>query len=175
MAFLIYQADPLTDNHRHYHTPSGMMLAGNRNGLIYKACKHHFDGRELVPWTVTDTEMLTAIDKDPQKYALFSDVTPDREDEANVYRIKSVSGFTNERWTPIMISMETTLHEEVQRGTHVQRKQSFDDRSPIDKVVSFAYLHGGHSGGSWNFGRVGSVNGTLLWADALDWFISQRP
>jgi hypothetical protein len=36
-----------------------------------------------------------------------------------------------------------------------------------DVVGEFLYVQGGTTGGTWNWGPVGSVNGALVWPDAF--------
>jgi len=47
-------------------------------------------------------------------------------------------------------------------------KASFVKEAAEQEVVGeFLYVQGGTTGGTWNWGKVGSVNGALLWPDAF--------
>lgn len=51
-------------------------------------------------------------------------------------------------------------------------KKQFDDRGADGSLVGeFLHLQGGVTGGTWNWGKVGRVNGALLWNDAFTYLV----
>src|SRR5580658_2857905 len=99
MAFLVYRADKRTDGVVRYSRVGNVVLAGNRNGLIYLACKG-FLGTQDVGWTISAKDLLTAGNYDSESHALVIDIAPARS-EVNLHELKSVSGYSYTNWTPL--------------------------------------------------------------------------
>ena len=175
MAFLLYSKKPRADGFFDYECIRGISLAGNTNGLIYQAIKDRL-GRSDFGWTLGESELLSVIGKNTDEFSLISDPTPDRGKAVMLLEILSISGYTSATWTPIMLRFKTLFDDDVRPGTATSVKRKFSDRkspTPPDYVHTFLYLQGGYSEGTWNWGRVGQVNGPLLWKKALRYFVSE--
>src|SRR5260370_38657295 len=110
MAFLLYSVVPRSDACRHYSQAGEFSLAGNRNGLILKACQKYL-ADSPTGWTVSEKDLLKAGGYDQRSNALVSDISPDRKSEVNLFEIKAISGYTYDEWTPLMLTMEVLVNE----------------------------------------------------------------
>jgi hypothetical protein len=88
----------------------------------------------------------------------------------SLYRVRRAWGYSYPWWTPFAVQLET-LYVDAKVAEPEAFKQTFITSVPGDLVHEFLYLQGGTTGGSWTWGRVGSVNAPLLWPDALRYFV----
>jgi len=175
MAFLLYQTTALEDGNMQYDRIKEVRLAGNRNGLIYSACKRYLSDKN-VGWTITDRDMLTAGDYDPANHALVIDTEPNSRVNVGLFEIKSIAGYSYEGWTPLMLTFQMLFSDRLGNIRKIRQiKRQFHDGESDRRIVrEFLYVGGGYSQGKWNWGGNSRTTAALLWTEAWDYF-HQRP
>ena len=177
MAYLLYSTTPAAVGTYH-KAIGGFVLAGG--GLIQAACRRHLtkaDGG----WTVSRQELLRARGVDPERHSLVVDTSPAR-DTANLYEIRSISGYSYPNWTPVMIVYQSLftdddppIGDDGTQASVADHKKDFNDAGcPRDVVRSVLYVRGGHKSGDWNWGGNSRTTAALLWGDAWAFF-AQAP
>lgn len=170
MAFMLYQTAKLADDTLRYRYAHDVVLAGD--GLIYTACKKYL-GEEDVGWTVSSSDLLAAGGFHPSEHSLVIDVAPKRP-TVSLYEIKSISGYSYDTWTPLMLTMEMLFGDAPPTTSPEAMKRGFTDRECKRLVVrEFLYLIGGYAEGSWNWGGNSRTTAALLFDDAWDYFGQQ--
>ena len=170
MPFWLYSTTVDPYGSKHYEQQEEIALAGNTNGLIYRALRAK-DVREAA-WVLDSAELLAHAGYDPGTGALVIEPTPAREGAVGLFAIRRIVGHSASGWTPVMLALEVLQHGDVSPGAEAASKERFDvGTSPGDRVYTFLYMRGDHDGGSWNWGAVGRVNGPLLREAAFEHFI----
>ena len=178
MAFLVYSKTRL-QNELEYHSPQSVVLAGG--GLIRSACRKHLSDHDA-GWTISASEMLQAGDFSVEDHAIVIDTSPRRQ-TVSLFEIKSISGYSYEAWTPILLTFEQLFADAedeltIEDGTVLtpeEFKSRFRDGSCERHVVrSILYLRGGWGSGDWNWGGNSRTTAALLWEDAWRYFSSCR-
>lgn len=173
MTFLLYGKRHKRNGCYEYNRAGEFSLAGYVNGLIYRAIKDKLP-KEDYAWTLERDTLLEAAEVDPTTHALVTDLKPSVQTERNIFEIIAVLGYSYNTWTPIMLCLETLFTDYIKPGTAAALKARFDDSESLRTPVhTFLYLNGGYADGDWNFGPIGSVNGALLWPDALGHFVQR--
>ena len=175
MPFLLYQTSPAARG-TNYKAVGGFKFAGG--GLVRQACQRHLTPGKDGGWTLSREELLQARQVSPKDHQLVVDTSPGRE-TANLYEIRSVSGFSYRDWTPIMICFQSLFTDDTVVEGEVasldEFKKAFNDIDcPRDFIRSVLYLRGGHAAGGWNFGGNNRTTAALMWEDAWAFF-SQVP
>jgi hypothetical protein len=135
---------------------------------------------ELLRWETSDQELLAAEDSEfgKGKHRLVIDLKPASKGNLSLYQLEHIWGCTFEAWTPIALRLRPLFVDERIRDCD-RFKQKFE--LPSGKKVAavrvpvheFLYLR--HENGPenrWYWGRVGMVNGALLWPDVFDYFVT---
>lgn len=121
-------------------------------------------------WKICESQLLRLVDGG-EKNAVVVDLKPEVRRNVSLYRIRDIWGYSADGWTPILLKL-TRLFSDRDTENPQEFKQSFDEREArIETVYEFLYLQGECSDDSWSWGRVGNVNGTLLFPEALDYFL----
>jgi len=122
-------------------------------------------------WELSEQELVRFYGVDPANHAVIIDLKPRVSTTVNLYRLKHVWGYTSHNWTPLALELEGLYVDEappagVTAATFKKRFPALD--GPGDQIYEFLYV-----GGTWAFGRVGSVNAPLLWAHVFDSFLKR--
>jgi len=173
MPFIVYRWGKDKEGFQRFERVEDVSLAG-RNGPMARHVQELLvkkDSKEL-RWHMTESEILSRLGKPAEQYALIIDLKPNVKNTVSLYQLRDIWGFSYSEWTPIAIRLETLYVDEYAQDP-TKFKQSFgDEKSERDQVHEFLYLQGGTDAkGSWSWGPVGSVNGALLYNDALNYFI----
>jgi hypothetical protein len=170
MAFMLYHTAKLADRTSRYRYANDVVLAGD--GLIYTACKKYL-GEEDVGWTVSNSDLLAAGGFNPSEHALVIDVAPKRP-TVSLYEIKSISGYSYDTWTPLMLTMEMLFGDaEPTTSPEAMKREFTDGDCKRLSVREFLYLTGGYAEGSWNWGGNSRTTAALLFEDAWNYFEQQ--
>ncbi len=131
-----------------------------------------FDATGFTPDQIRDlTEPFDGL-------ALVADIFPGDKKNVSLYQVKEIWGFSyfleDGIFTPLALRLEALLVDEREKDPE-GRKKEFTLLSDILKckkepIHEFLYLRG-KNGANW--GRVGYVNGALLWPDALAYFVRE--
>ncbi len=107
MPFLLYQTSPAARG-KDYKVVGGFVFAGG--GLVKRACRKHLTGKDG-GWTVAREELLDARGVTPDDHELVIDTSPGRK-TANLYEIRSVSGYSYNIWTIVMIGFHSLFTDD---------------------------------------------------------------
>jgi hypothetical protein len=87
---------------------------------------------------------------------------PTVERNVSLSQLNKVWGYSQPDWTPIAVQLGA-LYVGQPDDNPERFKTEFHDPGSKDLIHEFLYLQAGTSVGNWAWGRVGSVNGVLLW------------
>lgn len=147
-------------------------------GAIYSLAKSkysnvHVKEEEGIGWEITEKEIIKELGFDPELYRLIIDLKPSVKGNISFYYLRRIFGYSYYGWTPIALQLETIFVDEYPENPE-KFKQEFQVPSEKGDIVhEFLYLQGGFKEGNWVWGRVGSINGCLLWSDALRFFMEK--
>lgn len=180
MPFHIFSKAPANQGFLYEIHRRNTRLAGNTNGLIYRALtatncwqQHRDEGRNTpLRWHLSACDLL-APDNMANEYAIVIDLQPNAEN-LDLYKLKDVWGFSYPDWTPVALRVERLLDNVPPVPNSDAYKWRFtDDNVNREQVHEFLYLQGGYDEGTWNWPRPSSVNGAMLWPDALAFFFDE--
>ena len=169
MPFLLYK---LSDHGTTYRQIHEIALAGKK-GPFAKHVLGRMDGGGSRPleWHLSEAALLQQLDaNDVDGNALLIDLKPNVHGNVSLYRLCDVWGFSYETWTPLALRLRP-LFIDRDAADPPRFKAKFSNPPQHPSVHEFLYLQGGTNKGTWTWGRVGSVNGALLWPDALRYFL----
>ncbi|MGH9490834.1 MAG: hypothetical protein ACRD17_10015 [Terriglobales bacterium] len=123
-------------------------------------------------WEISGRELLELIaPADPARSEFVIDVAPSRAD-ASLFRMERVCGYSASDWTPMMLVL-SALAEPPRPGNGQPVQRFLPNVQPAERVLTFLYARVGHERGTQAWGRVGNVNGALLWPHAWTFFLSR--
>jgi hypothetical protein len=134
--------------------------------------------RDPMPWELSGLDLARAVvgkhcsDEDAESCKVVCDVTYTRDD-ALILEINHIWGFSDYRWTPILLRMSVLFEDDRPQG-----RKTCVDAFPLDSqkqgfIHEFLYLQRGHREGTCSWGRTGMVNAALLYPDALTHLLGQ--
>ncbi len=170
MPFLLYERTERGDGAIDYFQLKDVSLAGMTNGLIYPFVKAYARGAKAFPWGATIGDLLAASGIPAEGRALVADLRPTVEGNLSLYEVTDLFGYSYEDWTPLCLRMEPLVVDQTVPDP-ARFKLRFRRKGRRRRVHQFLYVQGGLTGGTWKWGPVGSVNGVLLWPDALAFFL----
>ena len=186
MPFYLYQKERINAESSSYIRQEGIRLAGKNviyNSLIKTGQLIESQDQGDFEWHLSDYDLLsTAIDQylsesaSPNDYAIVIDLKSGGKERVSLYELKDIWGYSYSLdYTPIALRLEPLVvdFDHPNPDDLKQRFYAFD--SLREHVYEFLYLQGGagKDSGTWNWGQVGSVNGALLWPDALKFFFKE--
>ena len=184
MPFYLYRKTPINGDSQ-YIQERKISLAG-KNNVIYGALtatnqlQKNRGQNAAIGWHLSESDLLrTATDQYlsesvlPDEYAIVIDLKPSVN--VSLYEIKDIWGFSYPDYTPIALRLETLFVDHEPKNSNPDAfKKCFKDNNCFRKQVhEFLYLRGGYNCGTWHWGQVGSVNGALLWPEALEFFFEK--
>lgn len=143
-------------------------LAGNTGPLCSLALKRS-NGASANKWHVTGPEVVAEILRMNPNLGPATDVLVDLKPsakEVSLYRLLDVWGFSDSEWTPVALHLEA-LAVGTPTEDPVAFKGSFTAAPNCESVGEFLYLQGATAKDTWKRGRIGGVNGALLWPDTF--------
>ena len=185
MPFYLYSKNPINGGFSEYIQVGNISLAGVNN-VIYGSLTatnqlQQNQGQNAgIGWHLSEIDLLgTATEQylnEPvlaNEYAIVIDLKPNVANNVSLYEIKDIWGFSYSDYTPIALRIELLFGDHHHQNPDAFKQYFQDDNCPRDQVHEFLYLRGGYNFGDWNWGRVGMVNGALLWPDALEFFFTE--
>lgn len=145
-------------------------LAGS-DGPFHEA---HAAALDIPEWELSEKQLVQRLGAKyglaPANHAVIIDLKPSHKTEASLFRLKYVWGYT-EGFTPLALELEALHDEKPPAGTTpAEFKQGFwlADNYVGDRIYEFLYLQK-----NWAPGKVGYVNGALLYEHAFDSFLKR--
>lgn len=185
MPFYLYGKTPINGGFSEYIQEREISLAGTNN-VIYSSLTaanqlQQNQGQNAgIGWHLNEIDLLgTATEQylnQPvlaNEYAIVIDLKPNVANNVSLYEIKDIWGFSYSDYTPIALRIETLFGDLDHQNPDAFKKCFRDNNCLRDQVHEFLYLQGGYDSGKWLWGRVGMVNGALLWPDALEFFFRE--
>lgn len=171
MPFMLYDvtAGPASRSYRYVRT---VRIAGNSGPLASIQRTRNPAGVCPFGWHAPAGDIVAALGGQPSQ-AVVIDLKPTVARNVSLYLLRDVWGFSDRNWTPLALRLES-LFIDLDHPNPLEFKAAFDDgRADRSLVGEFLYVRGGVAGGSWNWGQVGRVNGTLLWPAAFEYLGTQ--
>ena len=126
-------------------------------------------GKTKVEWHLDTSAVLEQLGFASDDYALVTDVKP-KDTKVSLYEITDFWGVSDENWTPLGVRLETLCVDRT-HSDPAQFKRSFTVNDSEREIIrEFLYMKVGKRGG-WGWGRVGLVNGALLWPDVWAYLV----
>lgn len=131
------------------------------------------NNNEGIGWEIAEEDLIEELGFDAEKFRLVIDLKPNVKQNVSLYYLRRILGYSYDTWTPVALQLETIfVDKEVENPAEF--KQKFREPSEDGDIVhEFLYLQGGREEGNWVWGRVGNVNGCLLWPSALRFFVDK--
>mgnify|MGYP005646407561 CR=1 FL=1 len=171
MPFLLYERTTDDDGSARYFQLKDISLAGRSGGLVYPFVSAYGKPGRPFPWHATVKDLLSESGIHPKNHAVLVQTRPLLEGNLSLYELTDVMGYSYGEWTPLCLRMEALVVDQTLPDPE-RFKMKFRCNVPRRRRVhQFLYLQGGVDGGSWKWGPVGSVNGVLLFPDALAFFM----
>jgi hypothetical protein len=171
MPFVLYERTTSDDGSLRYFALKEVSLAGTSTGLIHPFVTSYARPGRPFPWHATVKDLLGEAGIDPKNRAVLIDTKPLLEGNLSLYELTDVMGYSHSEWTPICLRMMPLVVDQTVPDPE-RFKLKFRAKARRRQTVhQFLYLQGGVDGGSWTWGPVGSVNGVLLFPDALGFFL----
>lgn len=125
-------------------------------------------GKEPGGWHMNERDLLIRVGGAPESHAVVVDLKPHAHDIVNLYIMRGIVGYSYPEWTPLCFLFERLFDDQPESDPE-RFKQRFTREEGFrgTRAVSFVYLRRGTQGGkAWNWGRIGRVNGAILFPDA---------
>lgn len=153
--------------------------------LMLKSCiEDEFKkrNREPLEWHMNEDDLIYVanktglVDSDKNlrdfKYAIVIDLKPNVSNNVSLYWLKDIWGYSYKEWTPLCLRLNKLFADRPEANANeFKKKFSLNNGSKLEDVFEFLYIQAGVKEGRWIWGQVGTVNGALLWPDAMKFFI----
>ena len=126
-----------------------------------------------IGWEITENDLLKELNFNFENFSLVIDLKPTVKNNVSLYYLRRIWGYSYFGWTPIALQLETIYVDKEIKNSEEFKKKVIIPTHKGDIVHEFLYLQGGIKEGSWVWGRIGSVNGCLLWPDAFNFFVKK--
>ncbi len=173
MAFLIYK-----EHHDRNWVRVRDVKLGNTIGFYVQQQIKRTGFTGILKWDASEQQLLATEGEEfaGGGHRLVIDLKPATDGNVSLYQLRHVWGWTIDSWTPIALRLRP-LFVDAEVKNPKEFKQKFD--LPSEKelgegggpVHEFLYLRHKGPGAQWYWGRVGMVNGALLWPEVLDHFV----
>jgi len=171
MPFLVYRLDRKLGETTRVRLKQQVSLGGG-NGPLAALVHERSRGEGVFPWQMVEAELLKRLQQAPaDEHALLVDLKPSVKDNISLYRVRRLWGYSYPAWTPLAVQIEALYVDKTHPDPDKFKRDCPLPSAPGQLVHEFLYLLGGTEEGRWAWGRVGSVNGCLLWPDAFNHFV----
>lgn len=125
-------------------------------------------------WSMNDATLLAQIGPNLSGHSVVIDLKP-KDRNVSLYEVCNIFGCHGGTWAPLAFHLRTIYvdHDPSPKTPEDFKKQFTVDPGKQEDVCTFLYLRKNANGNAWNWGRVGSTNGVILWPDVLAFFCSQ--
>jgi hypothetical protein len=161
MSFLLYDVEKATQQYT--LAQEDVNIAGALAAIVKT---RNTTGESPYKWEATAADIVAAL-HGMAGQEIVIDLKPNISQNVSLYRLVCVWGFSSAYWTPLALLLETLFSDRKEQDAQGFKKQFKATEADKSLVGEFLYIQGGVKGGKWNWGKVGSVNGALLWSDAF--------
>lgn len=125
-------------------------------------------------WYMSEENLLKLCGVEPDSHALIVDLKPNATSIVNLYSMRGIIGYSYEDWTPLCFLLEEMFADEPEEDPASFKEEfSFSSDNYLRRAASFVYLRAGTQKGVWGYGKVGQVNGAMIFPDAWKYFHQQ--
>ena len=171
MPFLLYACTAQRAVERVYKRLQRVSLAGNGPIASYVGTEI---GTSKPEWQLPEEQLLQRLGVSPDGHALVVDLKPQDEERVSLYRLRDLWGYyygeAEDAWTPLLLRLEVLYADKKVENPANFKEEFSDSEAEQVSVYEFLYLYRTKNG-TWSWGRNGSVNATLLFPEALDYFL----
>jgi hypothetical protein len=177
MAFLLYSIDAAGKWHSERPIVLSRVLSAHARTVVPTPRPRSWWEYQ---WVRSEHELVKDLCSElglPAKnYSTVIDLKPKETKSVSLHRVEKIWGVTTPTWTPIALRLsglfvdEAVSDAESFKGTFKPKRYG-DEHTGIHEFLYFR--HDGGVDSAWNWGRVGSVNGALLWPSIFDYFVSE--
>ncbi|HWO57341.1 MAG TPA: hypothetical protein VNN55_07235 [bacterium] len=114
-------------------------------------------------WHADETALISEIEKATADKAIIIDLKPRDLKAVSLFRLHDVWGYSQSEWTVLMLRLEDLYIDHPVADPARFKERFASPEAKTSDVFEFLYLLGGVTGGTWNWGLAGRVNGALLW------------
>lgn len=170
MSWLLYESDPGKGLLTRVRKLDKEALAGR--GPLQAAMERNRTsrGQRVVTWELSAAELLRGLGYQDERAWFVVDMKPNAQRNVSLYRLTHIWGHSYDTWTPVAVQLRT-IFVDLTHDDPEGFKRQFKIPQKSEIVHEFLYLQGGTERDHWAWGRVGSVNGALLWPDAFTHFV----
>jgi len=136
--------------------------------------------KDTLKWDASEQQLLALEDEEfaGWQHRLVIDLKRTTEGNLSLYQLQHIWGWTLESWTPIALRLRPIfVDEKVKHYEQFKKKLELPSEGKLaangGPVHEFLYLRHERPNGRWYWGRVGMVNGALLWPDVFDHFVQR--
>jgi hypothetical protein len=172
--YYLYSKSREGDEDHFIRKPKEDHLFGCRVGRIPLLLKDIMpqDVTEPYSWHLPFNQAL--IQKEQQGVSLVIDLRPKVKETISLYELLDVWGYSDNKWTPIMLMLRALFIEEPSQGIDTSDFSIKASANP-DRIYTFLHLDGtiihGDIVGRWLPSSPSSTNSVLLWPNAMNYFI----
>jgi len=166
MPFLLYDVSDGPAG-RTYHLVGEVKIGGNSGPLPRLQAARNPNGVCPFGWHAALADLLAAVPGSRPGQEIVLDLKPGDESDVSLCRLRDVWGFSYATWTPLALRLECLFGDYDAENPTCFREAPPQSRPRRSALGMFLYVQGGVSGGTWNWGKAGRVNGALLWPDAF--------
>src|SRR5438132_9958694 len=128
-------------------------------------------------WHAREGDLLRGMGIEAcENHAVIIDLKPDATENISLYEIEDIWGFSSQEWTPLALRLKPLFVDHKEESSDRFKKRFL---MPSAKAIRdnggaiHEFLYANHSEGiegRWRWGRSGTVNATLLWPEAFEYF-----
>jgi hypothetical protein len=167
MPFMLYHITGESGREQ-YRFVRGIGLAGRSGALANFSRSLNPEKRIPFKWHATSKKLIQLLGGSPTEQVIVLDLKPRAAGKVSLYRLLDVWGFSYADWTPLALRLRVLFANRKEANPFAFKNSFVDPGTEHSLVGEFLYVQGGVSEGAWNWGKVGSVNGALLWSDAFE-------
>lgn len=168
MSHLVYEKTIVDTSRSTYERQHEVKLPGIMKSFVLD------QGLATEGWHITEKQLLQQCGVDADSHAIVVDLKPNAPNIVDLYCMRGILGFSYEDWTPVCFLLEEMFSNRPENEpAEFKEKFTFSSEDFLRRAVSFVYLRAGTRKGVWNYGKVGQINGALIFPDAWKHFHQQ--
>jgi hypothetical protein len=164
MPFLLYNISGESGREQ-YTFQRGIRLDGQSGPLATFARSLNPEKRIPLKWHVSAKKIIQLLGGSPNEQAIVFDLKPRAMGKVSLYRLLDVWGFSYGNRTPLALRLRVLFADHKEANPFAFKNSFVDPGTDHSLVGEFLYVKGGVSEGTWNWGKVGRVNGAFLSCD----------
>jgi len=173
MPFYLYKYKQTPHGYKDYILDRKISLGGH--GPIKEVILRRFRSEKRPDWHITDNELLSYFKVSAETHAIIIDLKPNISENISLYQLRDIWAYYENEWCPLALRLETIYVDYKIENPALFKQEFCDDKIERKNAFEFLYLQDCslQGKGKWQWGKVGSTNGALLWPEAIKYFLDQ--